>query len=96
MYEFKKYKTTYSCNSGVLDGNKCATYSDVDYSYDRVNGRHLFTCKNNTEYKIINGQKTCVSYTDAISSKTVVDTTWSYSTYLAGYERTGNTKQVTE
>ena len=48
------------------------------------------------EYKIINGQKTCVSYTDAISSKTVVDTTWSYSTYLAGYERTGNTKQVTE
>ena len=96
MYEFKKYKTSYACASGVLEGDKCLTITRPHYEYDMTIGKHIFTCEGNTVYRIVNNQKQCVSYSDATASRTVVDTTWSYSTYLAGYERTGNTKQVTE
>ena len=95
MYEFKKYQTTYSCSSGVLVGNKCELYSPVHYDFNEQYG-HIYTCEGNKTYKLVNGVKTCVTYIEPVANKTVVDTTWSYSTYLAGYERTGNTKQVTE
>lgn len=95
MYEFKKYQTTYSCSNGVLVGNKCESYSPAYYEFSEQYG-HLYTCKDGKTYKLINGEKTCVTYSEPVSNRTVVDTTWSYSTYLSGYERTGNTKQVSE
>lgn len=96
MYEFNKYQTTYSCSEGVLVDNKCESYYPVHYEFSVELGKNIFSCDNGDTYKFVNGKKRCVVYSTPSSSRTVVDTTWSYNTYLAGYERTGNTKEVTE
>lgn len=98
LYEYVKYRITYACGDGSLSGNKCvksypATYDGYDYS----RREYMYSCPNGGTFNRDSQNKpVCTISTNAIQNRVIEDTLWSYNVSVAGYEKTGRTKTITE
>lgn len=85
-YQYTKTVKTYTCTSGTADGTSCIVSSAVKYECQDPSFR----------YNTSTGECTKVIYPveiyPAVPGRQTCETTWSKSTSLAGWTRTGNTK----
>lgn len=98
LYEYVKYRNSYACSDGTLEGNKCVkSYTATYAGYDYTNKEYKYTCPNGGTFnRNAQNKPVCSTKTDAILNRVIEDTLWSYNTSVDGYERTGQTKTITE
>lgn len=85
-YDYKKTVTTYTCSTGTADGKQCIVSSAPSYKCEDLTFRYNTSTKECT--KVIYP----VEIYPAEPGKQTCETTWSKSTSLQGWTKTGRTK----
>lgn len=100
LYEHKKCDvTSYTCESGTLDGYRCTKVNEYTIYGNVIKSNTnpvKYSCEDD-DYRFNPNTKTCTkvgyktTYTQA-TPVTTCETMWTYSPYVEGWTRTGNTK----